>query len=205
MSRNAFQEGLLHHLSRDRGEADWSVVPWIFLFALLEYRSDIYFLPALGNLPSSPCPLKENHEWPQSDVTQLPHHPWVHPFRSLLKVVPISVCSTEGIYSLLSSFPLVSEACNPWRLLFHLLHHQDAHPIWLWVHVFLSFPVSTDISVEASLIALQTSCHIWLHVGFGFPYPFTACLDNISIFLLNYLSLLSSHSASQWPELFLGI
>lgn len=44
---NAFQEGLLHHLSRDRGEADWLVVPWIFFFALLEDRSDICFLPAV--------------------------------------------------------------------------------------------------------------------------------------------------------------
>lgn len=144
-------------------------------------------------------------KWPQSDVTQLFHYPWLLHFRSLLKVVPMSVCSSDGMYSLLFSILLVSEAHSPWRLLSHVLHHWGACPIWSWVHVFLSFPVATDIFAEASLIALHISCHIWLHVGFGFPCSFSACLDNTSIFLLNYLSLLSSHSTSQWPELFLDI
>lgn len=201
---NAFQEGLLHHLSRNRGEADWLVVPWIFFFALLVDRSDICFLPAVR--------------------MSLHNHALSKKITSGLKVMLPSSFTTHGcfisglclkwplcqsvplkVYFLLPSFPLVSEAHSPCRLLFRVLHHWGACPSWSWVHVFLSFPVATDTSVEASLIALHISCHIGLHVGFGFPYPFSVCLDNTSIFLLNYLSLLSSHSTSQWPELLLNI
>ena len=57
------QDELLHHLSRDGGEADWSVVPWILLLALCEDWSDIGLSPVLGHLSCPPGPLKDDGEW----------------------------------------------------------------------------------------------------------------------------------------------
>ena len=52
------QNELLHHISRDGGEADWPVVPWVLLLAPFEDWSDIGFSPVLGHLSCSPGPFK---------------------------------------------------------------------------------------------------------------------------------------------------
>ena len=54
MVGNGFQEDLICHLSREYSEADWAVVLWIFLLAVLEDRSDICFFSVLRKLPPSP-------------------------------------------------------------------------------------------------------------------------------------------------------
>ena len=71
----------VRHLSRNQGEADWHVVPWILL-DLLQYRSDIYLLPVFRNLTQSPWPFKDEQECPCNDINQLPQRMWVHPIRS---------------------------------------------------------------------------------------------------------------------------
>jgi len=53
------QDKLLHHLSRDGGEADRPLVPWVFFFALFEDWSDIGLSPVLGHLSCPPGPLKD--------------------------------------------------------------------------------------------------------------------------------------------------
>jgi len=42
---------LLHHLSRDGGEVDQPVVPWVLLLALFEDWSDFGFPPVLRHSP----------------------------------------------------------------------------------------------------------------------------------------------------------
>jgi len=45
------QDKMLNHLSRDGGEADRPVVPWVLLLALFEDWSDIGFLQSSGASP----------------------------------------------------------------------------------------------------------------------------------------------------------
>jgi len=47
---DGIQNELLHHLSRDEGEAVRPLVPWILLLALFEDWSDIGFPPVLRPL-----------------------------------------------------------------------------------------------------------------------------------------------------------
>lgn len=52
MFGSGFQMNSFHHLSRNRGEAGWPVVPQIPLLALLEVSGDThFFFPVLENLP----------------------------------------------------------------------------------------------------------------------------------------------------------
>jgi len=46
-----------HHLSRDRGEADWLIVSQILLLTLFEDWSDIGYPPILRHLSYYPRPL----------------------------------------------------------------------------------------------------------------------------------------------------
>lgn len=48
---NGFQEDMLHHLPRQRDEADWPVVPQMLCLVLLEDRMDISCLPGLRSVP----------------------------------------------------------------------------------------------------------------------------------------------------------
>jgi len=57
---DGLQDKLLHHLSRDGGEADRPVVPWVLLLALFEDWSDIGLSPVLGHLSCPPRPLKDD-------------------------------------------------------------------------------------------------------------------------------------------------
>ena len=73
------QDELFHHLSRDAGEADWLVVPWVLLLALFEDCSDNDFPPVLRYFSCSLGPLKDGGEWLSNDIRQLPQHSiWVH-------------------------------------------------------------------------------------------------------------------------------
>lgn len=47
------QNDLLHHLSKDGGEADWSVISYVLLLALFEDGSNIDFSPLIEHLFSS--------------------------------------------------------------------------------------------------------------------------------------------------------
>jgi len=76
------QNELLHHLSRDGGETDRPIVPWVLLLALFEDRSDIGFSSVLGHLSCSPGPFKDDGEWLSNDICQLPQHSWVHSIRA---------------------------------------------------------------------------------------------------------------------------
>lgn len=118
---NGFQKVFLHHFPRHWGEADWWVVPWVLL---LEYWSDIWFLPALRNLPQSPWSFKHNQEWPCNDISQFSQHLWVHPISpmdlcmfSLLKCLLAWSSSAEGQSDLLQTYPWVLGAWDSWRLI----------------------------------------------------------------------------------------
>lgn len=77
---NGFQDYLLHHLHRDQGEVDQSVVSCILL-ALFEDSNEICFPSVLRHVSQSPQSLKDYREWPCNDFSQLPRHLWVHPIR----------------------------------------------------------------------------------------------------------------------------
>ena len=68
------QNELLHHLSRDGGEVDKPIVPWVLLLALFEDWSDIGFSPVLRHLSCPPRPFKDNGERFSNDICQLPQH-----------------------------------------------------------------------------------------------------------------------------------
>lgn len=80
MDRDGLQNEILHCLCGDSGGADWTVVPWIILLAILEDQGYIGFLPVLRQLSSSPRPVKDNCEWFSHGVCQLPWHSWMHPW-----------------------------------------------------------------------------------------------------------------------------
>jgi len=73
------QNVLLHHLSRDGGDPDWLVVPWVLLLALFEDWSDTVFALVLRHLSCPPGPFKDDREWLSNDIHQLPQKLWVHP------------------------------------------------------------------------------------------------------------------------------
>ena len=51
---DGIQNRLFHHLSRDRGEADWPVVSWILLLALFEGMMSGVMLAILQSSGTSP-------------------------------------------------------------------------------------------------------------------------------------------------------
>lgn len=59
MPRDNAKDELFHHLSRDGGEADQSVVTWILL-VLFEDQSDICFPPVLRHLSYFPQLTKDD-------------------------------------------------------------------------------------------------------------------------------------------------
>jgi len=77
--RDCIQSELFCHLSRDEGEADPPVVPWVLLLALFEDWSDMGFPPVLRHFSCSSGPLKEDGEWLSNDIHHLPQHFRVHP------------------------------------------------------------------------------------------------------------------------------
>ena len=76
--RDDLQNELLHRLSRDGGEADRLVVPWILLLALFEDWSDTGFSSVFEHVSFPPRPFKDDGEWLSNDICQLPQHLWVH-------------------------------------------------------------------------------------------------------------------------------
>jgi len=76
-----FQNELHHHLSRDGGEADWLVGPWVFLLALCEDWNDFGFPAVLGHFSCSPGLFKCGGQW--LSICQLPQHLWVHPIGTI--------------------------------------------------------------------------------------------------------------------------
>jgi len=66
------QNKQLHHLSRDGGEADWPVVPWVLLLALFEDWSDTGFSPVLQDFS------KMIERGSANDICQLPQYSWGH-------------------------------------------------------------------------------------------------------------------------------
>ena len=57
---DGLQDKLLHHLSRDDGEADRPVVPWVLLLALFEDWSVIDFSSVLRELSCPAGPFKDD-------------------------------------------------------------------------------------------------------------------------------------------------
>jgi len=55
---DGIQNKLFHHLSRDGSEADWLVVSWIVLLALLEDWRDLGYPSVFRHLYCSPRPAK---------------------------------------------------------------------------------------------------------------------------------------------------
>jgi len=72
------QDELLHHLSRDGGEADRPLVTWVLLLALFEDWNVIGLSAVLGHLSYPPGPHKDDGEWLSNDIRQLPQHSWMH-------------------------------------------------------------------------------------------------------------------------------
>jgi len=60
---DGLQDKLLHHLSRDGGEADRSVVPWVLL-ALFEDWSD---MRCSHTLQVSACAVEEGNQWEKQE------------------------------------------------------------------------------------------------------------------------------------------
>ena len=54
MPGDDLQNELIHHLSRDRGEADCPIVPQVLLLVLAEDWSDIGYPSVLGHLSCPP-------------------------------------------------------------------------------------------------------------------------------------------------------
>ena len=50
MFRHVFQEDLFHDLTGQGGEADWLVVPRVFLFTLFKNGRDVSLFPVTGGL-----------------------------------------------------------------------------------------------------------------------------------------------------------
>lgn len=107
-------------LSRDWGEADEPVVLQMLLLALLEHRSNVFFLPVLMNLLQCPSPFK-GIECGLSDIGQLLKHPWVQPLNSHGIVQVQAKCSPSLIQlcrvksSFLQSFPVALGTSNSQR------------------------------------------------------------------------------------------
>jgi len=68
---HGIQNKVFHHLSRDGGEADWSVVSQILLLAFFEDWSDIGYPSVFRYLSHSSRPLKDVREWFSNHLCQL--------------------------------------------------------------------------------------------------------------------------------------
>lgn len=126
MCSNGFQDWLFapSHFWRSR----WGWLPRSFpqsfpiVFpALLEDRSDIYFLPVLRSVSS----LKDFQGWPNSDINHLAWHLWLYAVRlHRHEYVQYSQCFlagyffTRGKFSVFHTFPLVLTA---WDFCGHFL------------------------------------------------------------------------------------
>lgn len=169
MFGNAFQEGLFHRLSRDRGEADWPVVPWIFLFALLEDRSDVCILPVIRTLPSAPLPLKVASKW----CYPAPSLPMGASFQVSVKSGPhVSLLHWRCVFLALK-LPFgfrdlqFLKAADPCPSSLGCLSHLVMGPCFpqfscCYRHICRSLSYCTSHLLP----------HIWFHVGFGFLIPF---------------------------------
>ncbi|XP_052520447.1 uncharacterized protein LOC128071593 [Tympanuchus pallidicinctus] len=82
LSGDDIQYKLFHHLSRDRGEADWPIIAWVFLLAYFEDRGDIGYLPVFRHLSCPPRLLKDDRKQFSNHLCQLPQHPWMNPIGS---------------------------------------------------------------------------------------------------------------------------
>ena len=71
---DGLQDKLLHHLTRDGGEADRPVVPWVLLLALFEDWSDTGLSLVLGHPSCPPGRLRDDGEWLSNDIRQLSQH-----------------------------------------------------------------------------------------------------------------------------------
>lgn len=79
VSASSFQIYLLHHFSRDWGEADQSLASHLFfLLIILDVRSDICFLPLRKNC--SPWPFR-GYQVSSNGISRFPQLLWVQPIR----------------------------------------------------------------------------------------------------------------------------
>lgn len=67
--------------------------------------------------------------------------------------------------------------------LLHILADQVSCFLLEWVHIFSSFPLTTDASTEAFLAAVSAPGQVWFYRGFSFLNLISGCLDNLSVFL----------------------
>jgi len=67
--------------------------------------------------------------------------------------------------------------------------HQGHCPIQQRAPIFPSLPFVTYVLTEA-LLVFDIPHRLQFQLGFGFPDLIPACLDNVSVFLTGYLSLL---------------
>lgn len=77
----------------------WAVLPQVLILALLEDRSDIYFLSVIRDLSWSPWPCRENQEPFPNDLGQLSHHSQVYFVRSQ------NMCMTNSLKYTLARSP----------------------------------------------------------------------------------------------------
>lgn len=77
--QHSFQEGLLHDLSRHRGETEWPVVPWIFLFQFLEIE---VMFPITWNFIRLPRLFSYDGQWLTNLICQFPRDHQMHLIRS---------------------------------------------------------------------------------------------------------------------------
>ena len=82
MPRGSAKDKFFHHLSRDGGEDDWSIVTRVLLLALSEDWDDLCFPQVLRHLSRFTQLTKDDREWSSNDFCQLPQNLQVHPLGS---------------------------------------------------------------------------------------------------------------------------
>ena len=129
------QDELLHHLSRDGGEADWPVVPWVLLLALFEDWSDTGLSPVLRHSSSPLLSSRTSQRWwrdvqqwhppaPSAFVGAFHRGPWIcgHSGHKIWRKVPhVSDCLTKLWKPAHTdrkpkgqTFPILTEGQAPW-------------------------------------------------------------------------------------------
>jgi len=93
------QNELFYHLSRDGGEADQPVVPWVLLLVVFEDWSVIGFPAVLRHLFCPPGPFKDDREWLSKDFCQLPQGGRFLEEESLEDFCPLC-CIEQVLYTL---------------------------------------------------------------------------------------------------------
>jgi len=103
-----FQEDQIHDLARHRGESDWPVVPWVFLFSLCKNGDYVSSLLISRNFTGLPQLLKYDGRWFSNYIHQFLQDPWMYLIRShglvhlqALKMVSYLIFSYTGQFIIL--------------------------------------------------------------------------------------------------------